>query len=105
MKRCLVGLALIVPALALIYFTLQPQANTSSPQPLFHFYVVTFMSFAAAVVSILLTTLLGTQAQARHTLAALAFCRRVVEAHHGQIRVDEAPGGGSDFSFWLPRQA
>ncbi len=33
----------------------------------------------------------------------LAFCRLVVEAHGGQIWVEDAPGGGSDFIFWLPQ--
>ncbi len=32
----------------------------------------------------------------------LNFCRLAVEAHGGQIWVDDAPGGGSEFSFTLP---
>jgi len=32
----------------------------------------------------------------------LAFCRLVVEAHHGEIKVQDAPGGGSDFVLWIP---
>jgi two-component system phosphate regulon sensor histidine kinase PhoR len=32
----------------------------------------------------------------------LAFCKLVVEQHGGQIAVTDAPGGGSDFSFWIP---
>jgi signal transduction histidine kinase len=35
----------------------------------------------------------------------LAFCRLVVEAHGGQITVLDAPGGGSDFVFWIPQHA
>ncbi|MCX6968490.1 MAG: GAF domain-containing sensor histidine kinase [Verrucomicrobia bacterium] len=31
----------------------------------------------------------------------LAFCKMVVEAHHGQIGVEDAPGGGSVFYFFL----
>jgi len=34
----------------------------------------------------------------------LAFCRLVVEAHGGEITVQDAPGGGSDFVLWLPAQ-
>ena len=73
MKRWLIVLALITPALLLVFFSLVPQADTSSPQPIFHFYVVTFISFAAAVVSILLAVSLGSDAKPRHRLASMAF--------------------------------
>ncbi|MBE2222117.1 MAG: GAF domain-containing protein, partial [Anaerolineae bacterium] len=33
----------------------------------------------------------------------LAFCRLTVEAHGGQIWVDDAPGGGACFNFTIPR--
>ena len=33
----------------------------------------------------------------------LAVCRRVAEAHGGRIWVEPADGGGSAFSFTLPR--
>ncbi len=32
----------------------------------------------------------------------LAFCRRIVEAHHGEIGVDSEPGRGSAFTIRLP---
>jgi signal transduction histidine kinase len=32
----------------------------------------------------------------------LAFCRMVVEAHRGEIRVSDIRDGGSDFTFWIP---
>jgi len=32
----------------------------------------------------------------------LAFCRLVVEAHGGEIAVQDAPDGGSDFVLWIP---
>jgi signal transduction histidine kinase len=35
----------------------------------------------------------------------LNFCRLAVEAHGGQIWVDDAPGGGSEFCFTLPAVA
>ncbi|MBI5565567.1 MAG: GAF domain-containing protein [Chloroflexi bacterium] len=37
----------------------------------------------------------------RGTGLGLSFCRLALEAHGGQIWVDDAPGGGSEFSFTL----
>jgi len=73
MKRILTILALLAPVLVLLYFTLQPQADQTVSLPIFHFYLVTFITFAAAVISILLTATLGLEAQPRHVLAAAAF--------------------------------
>lgn len=73
MKRILILLALVAPALILVYFKLQPQADRTVSIPIFHFYLVTFITFAAAVISILLTVTLGMNGQPRHVLAATAF--------------------------------
>lgn len=73
MKRILITLALLTPALGLLYFTLQPQADKTVSLPIFHFYLVTFITFAAAVISILLTVTLGMDGQPRHVLTAAAF--------------------------------
>jgi signal transduction histidine kinase len=35
----------------------------------------------------------------------LAFCRLIVEAHGGDIWVEDSPEGGASFSFTLPRRA
>lgn len=35
----------------------------------------------------------------------LAFCKMAVDAHHGRIGVEDAPGGGSLFYFFLPARA
>ena len=50
-----------------------------------------------------------THTTAEHTAAALgigasdvAVCQRVVAAHGGRIWVDDAPGGGTRFTFTLP---
>lgn len=73
MRRLLIVLAFLAPALALLFFRLRPDLDPGSPNPLFHFYMVTFTTFAAAVVSILLSSVLGEVARPRHVLAATAF--------------------------------
>src|SRR3972149_4520855 len=73
MKRILVVTALVAPAILLVFFRLAPRADLSLSLPLPHFYVVTFTTFAAAVVSILLGAALGPEAKPRHVLAAAAF--------------------------------
>src|SRR5262249_54356612 len=35
----------------------------------------------------------------------LAISKGLVEAHGGRIRVEDAPGGGASFVFWLPSPA
>jgi len=72
-KRIFVVLAALLPAATLVFFTLVPSADLVASLPLFHFYVVTFITFSAAVVSILLAASLGNNAQPRHILAAAAF--------------------------------
>jgi len=73
MKRLLILLALIAPALALVFFWFNPAADVSYSIPVAHFYIVTFTTFSAAVISILLAASLGAEAKPRHTLAAAAF--------------------------------
>ena len=73
MKRLSIFLVLILPGLALGFLALFPQFDRAIPAPLPHFYVVTFTTFAAAVISILLLTALGSETKTRHRLAAGAF--------------------------------
>ncbi len=73
MKRLLIILALIAPALALVFFWFNPQADILYSIPIAHFYIVTFITFSAAVISILLASSLGADAKPRHILASAAF--------------------------------
>jgi two-component system sensor histidine kinase KdpD len=34
----------------------------------------------------------------------LAICKAIIDAHRGTIRAGNAPGGGAQFSFRLPRR-
>jgi signal transduction histidine kinase len=73
LKRILVGLALLLPLAILAFLTAFPQFDLSVSLPLPHFYIVTFTTFSAAVVSILLAASLGPEASSRHVLAAAGF--------------------------------
>ncbi len=42
-----------------------------------------------------------TKAVGQGTGLGLALCHRIIEAHHGRITVDEAPGGGARFAIRL----
>lgn len=72
-KRILFLLVLVAPGLVLLYFHLNPTADQVYSVPIAHFYVVTFTTFSAAVLSVLLVFSLGTEAVPRHVLAAVAF--------------------------------
>jgi len=46
-----------------------------------------------------------TKGAAKGTGLGLAVCRNVVERHHGEIWVEDRPGGGSRFIVSLPLSA
>lgn len=66
-------MALFAPALILGLFWLRPDLDPSYRIPILHFYIVTFTSLAATVISFLLIAALGSVARPRHLLAAVAF--------------------------------
>jgi signal transduction histidine kinase len=73
MKRIAVFLALILPALGLGLWFAFPQADVALAAPLFHFYIVTFTTFAATVLSLFVSISVGHIALPRHLLLAIAF--------------------------------
>jgi len=73
MKKALVALAFVLPAISLGLWYLFPQADPAWPAPLFHFYIVSFTTFAATVVSLFVTISVGQIALPRHLLLAVAY--------------------------------
>jgi signal transduction histidine kinase len=73
MKRVGIYLALIFPALLLGLWFLFPQADPAFVVPLLHFYIVSFTTFAATVVSLFVAISAGETALPRHLLLAVAF--------------------------------
>jgi signal transduction histidine kinase len=72
-KHVPIALAFLAPFLVLIWFSVFPQTDLTASLPLFHFYIVTFTTFSAAVISILLSVALREIARPRHYLTAVAF--------------------------------
>lgn len=74
MKRVIVTLTFVLPALALgLWSVLPDSADPALVVPLFHFYIVVFTTFAATVLSLFVTFSVGQNALVRHLLLAMAF--------------------------------
>jgi len=73
MKRLAIYLALVLPVLGLVGWRFFPAADPAFVIPLGHFYIVTFTTFAATVVSLFVTISVGQTALPRHLLLAVAF--------------------------------
>jgi signal transduction histidine kinase len=73
MKRFVVYFALLLPGIILVLAKLFPQADPAWAAPLFHFYIVTFTTFAATVLSLFVAISVGGTALPRHLFLAIAF--------------------------------
>lgn len=73
MKKSAIALSIAVPVVLLIFFALMPSADPLLEAAVFHFYIVTFFTFAAAVAAYLVGLVLGQDAPMRHRLMATAF--------------------------------
>ncbi len=73
MKRAALYTALLLPALALAAGAVLPAYDRAFHSPIFHFYIVTFATFAAVVVSLFVIISIGETALPRHWLLAFAY--------------------------------
>lgn len=73
MKRLGVYLALLLPAMLLGLWSAFPEADPRIAAPLAHFYLVSFTTFAATVVSLFVIISVGETALPRHLFLAAAF--------------------------------
>ncbi len=73
MKRLGVYLALLLPAMLLGLWSAFPEADPRIAAPLAHFYIVSFTTFAATVVSLFVIISVGETALPRHLFLAAAF--------------------------------
>lgn len=62
----------------MVVLLLIPEWNESIAVPIFHFYIVTFFTFTAAVVALLFSAVLDEQSQYRHRLLMTAFASMAV---------------------------
>lgn len=73
MKRALIVLSLVGPVIYLAVLAAFPELDIEAHQPLFHFYIVTFFTFAAAVVSFFIAYTLQQEGDTRYQLLPTAF--------------------------------
>ncbi len=73
MGRALIAFSLLAPIGLLVAVQLNPSLDVEFHNPLFHFYVVTFATFAAVVGALFIVISLGRDSPPRHRLTAAAF--------------------------------
>lgn len=73
MKRTLIVISLVGPVIFLVSLALWPELDVEFHNPLFHFYIVTFFTFAAATVSFFIAYTLQQEGVTRYQLLPTAF--------------------------------
>ncbi|MFZ1395772.1 MAG: HAMP domain-containing sensor histidine kinase [Candidatus Promineifilaceae bacterium] len=73
MKKSIIAASILIPLALLALFALVPAADPTIQAPVFHFYIVTFFTFAAVVAAYLVGLVLGQGSPPRHRLLATAF--------------------------------
>lgn len=72
-SRALVAALIVVPVLLFVALQLVPGLNPVSPQPVFHFYIVTFTSLIALIVAAFVLTGVGSMGDAQSVFVGMAF--------------------------------
>ncbi|MCA9954043.1 MAG: hypothetical protein KC434_04945 [Anaerolineales bacterium] len=73
MKKSIIAASIFIPAGLLAFFALVPAADPTIEARVFHFYIVTFFTFAAVVAAYLVGLVLEKSSPTRHRLLATAF--------------------------------
>jgi signal transduction histidine kinase len=73
MKKSIIAASIFIPLGLLAFFALVPAADPTIQAPVFHFYIVTFFTFAAVIAAYLVGLVLGQGSPPRHRLLATAF--------------------------------
>lgn len=98
LKRTLIVASLVIPLLILGILKLYPDLDIAIHEPLFHFYIVTFFTFAAATVSSFIAYTIQEENDTRYQLLPTAFAAMgVIFLIHGlftpeAIFFDSNPG-------------
>lgn len=66
-------LLILAPAALFAFLQLNPALNVPSPQPVLHFYIVSFVSLVALIVAVFVLTGVGGMGDAEATLVGIAF--------------------------------
>jgi signal transduction histidine kinase len=105
MKRSAVALAILLPVAWLLVLVIRPAWDGMVHVPELHFYVVTFFTFVAVVVTMLVAFALGESSLPRHRLLATAFAAMgAVFFIHGVKTpgaLTLAPNPGVRWAAWL----
>ncbi|MAT98657.1 MAG: hypothetical protein CL608_16060 [Anaerolineaceae bacterium] len=73
MKKPIITLSIVLPTALLALFALVPVVDRVVEARVFHFYIVTFFTFAAVVAAYLVGLVLGQDSPPRHRLLSTAF--------------------------------
>ena len=73
MKKSIIAASIFIPIGLLAFFALVPAADPTIEARVFHFYIVTFFTFAAVVAAYLVGLVLEQGSPIRHRLLATAF--------------------------------
>jgi signal transduction histidine kinase len=102
----LVVFLILAPVALFIFLQLTPSLNPISPQPVFHFYIVTFTSLVALIVAAFVLTGVGGVGDAESILVGMAFVAMAgIFAVHGLYTPGIIFGNTYEATGWSARMA